>query len=553
MKIKNQYKILSAACVLLLGMLGCKKELNDFSFDPSRNFMPGNIRITAGETNVMLEWNVALFTEGKPQSYTVQVAQDSLFVSGDIITLRTDRPGITITDSVLQIRTRYFARVRTDSTATSAASFWVTSNSFQIRGEQIFAVLIDSEVTDSSAILRWRPTPNLTRIVLTPAGGAPVTINLTADDVANQFKMVTGLTQLTAHTAEIFAGNVSKGTITFTTKEKSEFTIIITPADNLVQVVANAPAGSVIGLRAGVYNCVNELGEFTSLNIAEKTITIASFTNDPSTVQVNYREITLRGNGAGIITRGITWDGLAAGNNSLYYINLVGLNNDAEPATFTDILVENCVVTNMANSFFRGNRAANNAHKINSIKVNNCIVGDNRMINAWTFFTMDRLEFRLLELTNSTFYKIGRGLILYGTNFTVPFTPRMVIDRCTFSGLGRDVRNHIFIDNNANTADIEVSNCIIANAPMTGQNTGTSMMRIGAGNAVMNNTNLFNLTNGAATPAALTLPTALVQRANISENPGWTADANTFTLPANSPLRTASSNGGPIGDPRWAR
>jgi hypothetical protein len=33
---------------------------------------------------------------------------------------------------------------------------------------------------------------------------------------------------------------------------------------------------------------------------------------------------------------------------------------------------------------------------------------------------------------------------------------------------------------------------------------------------------------------------------------GWTNATTDFTLPAASPLKTASTTNGPIGDPRWA-
>jgi len=62
--------------------------------------------------------------------------------------------------------------------------------------------------------------------------------------------------------------------------------------------------------------------------------------------------------------------------------------------------------------------------------------------------------------------------------------------------------------------------------------------------------NTFNFTNGTGT--TLTLPTTNTSQAgNQTIALGWVVTTTDFTLPANSPLRTASAASAPIGDPRW--
>jgi hypothetical protein len=68
----------------------------------------------------------------------------------------------------------------------------------------------------------------------------------------------------------------------------------------------------------------------------------------------------------------------------------------------------------------------------------------------------------------------------------------------------------------------------------------------------MSFSNYFNLSDGAATPTDLSWPALLTQQNVSMENLGWNNDTDDFTLPGASPLRTAGSSGGPIGDPRWA-
>jgi hypothetical protein len=545
--------------VIILGLFawvifaGCEKEMKDYTFIPERQFTPGDITIRAGEIDAVLTWNASLFASPSTD-YTVQISTDSNFATTPLATFIVPRPTATITDSVLGIKIDYYARVKANATPESAESFWIKSAKFQITGEQIFLPVLDVDVADKFALLKWRPSDGLTKITLTTGAGVTTEVPLTAADVAANQKLVTDLTPLTQYTARIFRGTLQKGQVIFTTKELNIFTVKLNPGDDLIAAVAAASSGDVIGLQPGTYDIKNALGEYANLRIEQKTITIASVSKNPNDTRVNYREITLAGNGAGVILRDLTFDGLAAGANSLYFLNFVGLTSDAEAATFTNVEVNNCRVGNFGNCFLRANRAGNNAHKIDAIKVLNSLAYDNRMLNAYTYFTLDKLEFKRLELINSTFYNIGRGFILWSTNITVPAAPVIVIDQCTINSFGRDARNNFFIDCNANLVDVAISNSIIANSPMAGQTTGTSLYRAnGAVSSVMNNSNYFALTNGATPPVSLMFPASITQSNITTIDLGWTPATTNFSLPAGSPLRTASTTGGPIGDLRWAQ
>jgi hypothetical protein len=544
--------------VIILGLFawviiaGCEKEMKDYTFIPERQFTPGDIAIRAGEIDAVLTWNASLFAT-PATDYTVQVSADSNFAGTPLASIIVSRPTVTVTDSILEIKKDYYARIKANSTAASAESFWVKSAKFQITGEQIFLPVQDAEVGDKFVTLRWRSTTGLTKITLTPVVGAAIEVPLTAADVAANFKLVTGLTPLTQYEAKVFRGNTQKGLITFTTKELNIFTVKLKPGDDIIAAVSAAVSGDVIGLEPGTHDIKNALGEYANLRIEQKSITIASVSKNPDDTRVNFREITIAGSGAGVILRDLTFDGLAAGSSSLYFLNFVGLASDNAPADFTNVEVNNCRVGNFGNCLLRANRASNNAHKIDAIKVLNSIVYDNRTLNAYTYFTLDKLEFKRLELKNSTFYNIGRGFILWSTNITVPAAPVILIDQCTINSFGRDARNNFFIDCNANQVDFTVSNSIIANSPMAGQTTGTSLVRASAAvSAVMNNCNYFGLTNGAAPPVSLEFPAFISQSSMTTIDLGWTPATTNFTLPAGSPLRTASATGGPIGDIRWA-
>lgn len=543
MKTVTMNKLLIFSFLSAIVFFACQKKEFDPNFTLPRQFKPGDIRITAGETQATLRWNPSLFTAGKGVTYTVQVGKDSLFTT-DVITKTTDTTMIVFTDNDLAIKQTYFARVKANAFEGTAESGWVVSDSFRISGEQIFLNVLDAELTDSSVVLRWRPSAGLTKIVLTPTAGSPREIALTAGDTTEHMKQVTGLTQLTNYTATIWKGNTLKGTVSFMTKEKSIFTKVLSPGDDLVAAVAAAANGEVIGLNPGLYDVSS-----SNLVISEKTITIQSVSGDATNTKVNFKEVTLKGNGAGVTLRGIEFDGTTAGAD--YFINLTGLNSDSEAATFTNIFVDNSIVHNTDNAFLRGNRASAGNHKIDSIVVNNTIAYNNGN-GSYHYFMIDKLEFKYLAITNSTMYNIARALISWATNMTVPAPPVILIDHSTINNWGFGGRNYILLDANANQVDFTVQNSVLANTPKPGESVGTTLMRASSESTVVfRNNNYFKL-NGGTDLTPLSFPSYMQLSNNLEVDLGWTATTTDFTLPSGSPLRAAGTSGGPIGDPRWA-
>ncbi|AFL85052.1 hypothetical protein Belba_2497 [Belliella baltica DSM 15883] len=201
----------------------------------------------------------------------------------------------------------------------------------------------------------------------------------------------------------------------------------------------------------------------------------------------------------------------------------------------------------------RANRAANNAHKMNLIKVSSSILR-NHSVENYHIFHLDKLEFREIEITNSTFSSIGsRGFIGWATNLTMPFTPKVTIDRISLNGFGSRNRNDNLLDANNNLIEFTMTNSIVTNMPYEDQTVGGRLVRANSDSQIiLSNMNMFNLTTGGAEPVDATLQT-YVQTSNILNiDLGWNSRTTDLTLPADSPLRSASTTSGPIGDPRWA-
>ncbi len=550
LNIVNKFFLLGVVLTMLAG--ACKLNEKD-DLEPMRLFSPGDIASSSGETDVKLSWRPSLFvTPEQGVQYLVQIAKDTEFTTLEH-SVTTAKPEVVITDEHLAVRQNYYARVRAVGDVEALNSKWVISNSFSIRGEQIFVPVLATEIQATSVTLRWKTTAGVSKLILKAAGSTDgLEIALTSEDNnadANNrrgFKVVEGLQPNTTYNAEIFSGNISKGTTTFITKEVSKFSTTVSTSEQLIDAIASAPNNSIIGLEAGVYTLT------TNTIILQKTLTLESLSGTPNDTKVEFKEFTLKGTGAGLILKGIEFIG-SEERNSLYFINLVGLDSDAQDATFTNILVDNCIIRNTINSVIRGNRGAANGHKIEDVIFTNTMVLDNKG-SGWTTFTIDKLEFKKFELLNSTFHNLGRAFISFGTAMTITSNPKITIKGCTIHNFGNEGRNQILFDANANPVDLVIQNNIIANTPQPGGSVGASLFRASAANTTITFThnNLFNVTNGANPAVALTTPSNANPANNRDINLGWSATTRDFRLPAGSELRTAGTGGVPMGDPRWA-
>src|SRR5215217_5449325 len=126
----NFFRIVFLPAVLLVFLGSCKKT-KDQELNLPRQFKPGDIKVTAGETQAKLAWPASLFTVADAP-YTVEVSTDTLFQSAPHLTKVTNTPALTLTENDIAIEVKYFARVKANAVNTTAESGWVRSNSFRI-------------------------------------------------------------------------------------------------------------------------------------------------------------------------------------------------------------------------------------------------------------------------------------------------------------------------------------------------------------------------------------------------------------------------------------
>ncbi|MFT4095460.1 MAG: DUF5123 domain-containing protein [Niabella sp.] len=532
-----------AACIIVF--VSCKKK--EDSLAAMRQFMPsGDISIKTSETYAILDWDVAINADSNSTSYTVILSQDSLFTDGAEFTYTTDSSRIWLYDTAIGVRKTYYARIKTNGATSDLDSKWVYSEGFKITGVQIFSAIREVELMATQVTLRWTPTEGVEKITLTTAAGVSTDYDLTETEISTGVKVILDLTSSTKYEAEIFAGTVSKGYLSFTTPALEAVTISLSPGADLVTVLDTCSDGAVIGLAPGTYS----EGITSNYVIKSKTVTIKSTSGSPDDTKVYFKEFDIKGTGAGITLNGIDFQGVST-TSALYFLNLVGLNSDAEAATFTNITVYNCYVHDYGNCLLRGNRGTSAGyHVIGTIQFRNCIAYNNALTNYYTEFTLDKLTFTKLYISNSTFYMMGQNLISCATTLSVSTLPVISVDGCTFNNFGANSK-YALLDANANPVTASFTNSIFANTPRSGTVQSAALRASGTGTTVtFAYNNYFNLQNGSS--ANLTFPSTVTMSSNWTTDLGWTATTTDFTLPEGSVFRSAGSTGGAIGDPRWA-
>lgn len=541
---KNALNAALLAVMLLGGMFaGCRKD--DDMQGPTRQFMvSGEIGIRPGATSAVLSWREAVNSDTAVSSYTVEISQDSTFASAEKFSYRVPSATLTVYDTQLLVRVPYFARVKTNGISAEYDSKWVRSSRFSLTGEQIFSIVRDNELKHNSVVLRWNDSlrSNLVKVILTPAGGAPTEYPLSPNEVDSSFKQIDGLMPSTEYHAQIFSDTKEKGYIDFTTKELPVYAYTIDPSMDISLVLDTCSSGIIIGLDTGTYTALN------NCNLKGKTVTLMSVSGNPDDTKIIFKEFKLMGSGAGLTLKDISLDG---GGTALYVFNFGGLNADGDAASFANLTVENCRIFNYGNCLLRANRGTNAGdHKIGSITFNNCIIYNNLLTNLYTEFTLDKLTFQNLTVRNSTWYNVGRALVTAGTALPAGTTPpEILFDHNTINHLGTG-GTRLLLDANANPVKATFTNNIIANSPRTGTLNNDLIRATGTGTTVVfSYNNYFKLANGSS--GSLVIPTYATQTGNLTVDLGWTNTTSTFTLPASSPVRTGSSSGGPMGDPRW--
>lgn len=532
-----QYKgLLLAAIVAVIAVSSCKKDY-DPDFELSRPFTPSGFQITENETDVKVAWAPSLFSQGKDMVYTIEVSKNAAFTGTIDYTKVVDTTFVTITNTELVIRQPYYARVKAKVAGSDAESGWVVSSSFRIRGEQFFEPILQSDVTDIGVRLKWRPTPGLTKITLTPDGGSTVDYVLTPGDLTALQKIITGLQPGKMYTAEIFAGTLSKGLSTFTTRPSLGTGIIdlrgITGVPSiLTDTLPDIASGSIVVLKKGeTYNVSSTF----DLSKSVKIMAGYDFSTAPAVIFMNSNfNIVANSNIDSIVFSDVTLKSDSYSGKYVFNIN--------RACTIGKIKFDGCRA-----EIFRGVTRLQAA----TISVTDFIVENSIMdsLSNYGVLTVDATTCKVSNITfrNSTIYKAER-ILVSRQNST-----KVIMENCTFNEAPSG-DNYLIHYNTSGTDQvtngITIANCIMGVGKPNA--TGSRAVRGIRANASVTVTNTYNTSDYTLVAPNPPAPPDPYPISNLI--PYGAPSTTLFQAPADGNFKIVDNNfpgRSTAGDPRW--
>lgn len=456
------YNSLLALLAVLTLTVSCKDEKEELNL--SRTFRPSAFNIDAGEREAVIAWNPSLFAEPESVSYRIEISEDP-YHTKNIFAADTSVNSITLSYPFLTIRKPYYARVKALASDPAKDSEWSMSEAFAISGDQfLYLEPNDAEVLDTRVILRWLDRPGLTKITVTPENNTPFDIELTEADHDTLMILLRDLTPVTNYMAELFAGEETKGLVTFTTKAAITGDNVIDLREvegggtMLTDTLNGIPSGSIVILKRG------EIYEINTYDFDRSVKIVSGLDFAPE-----YAKIYLTGNFN--ILAGLSIDSLVFQDVNFEGEDFNGdyVFNFSREGTIGKISYENCRVHRVRG--FNRAQTGGAGTIINSLVVNNCVIDSVREYGVATASSASSIT--NITITNSTIFK-ARKLI----DHRVPGANSLLIENCTLNempGTGGGGATYVI---DFNTADIAT--------PVTIRNVilGTTWPEVGGTQAV---------------------------------------------------------------------
>ncbi|WP_373056656.1 DUF5123 domain-containing protein [Zunongwangia sp. H14] len=448
MKVKYIFKSLLTAILFMAIITGCDYDTELIEELPvEREFAPVNLRsFVRNQVNVELNWTV----DENVNSYIVEFSKDSTSFDNIVKTVEVNPEELPVLVP-LESNTFYAIRVKAISARGIDDSSWATTTA-QTLTEQIFTEGEDDDIKAREAILRWVPDSEVTTISLSPGD---LVYTITPEDKANGMATITGLTPDTDYIATLLNGSQIRGIKDFSTGIDIGDGKLVTPEDDLLQMIADASTGDILVLEPGDYTA--QTGTIT----LDKSLTIRGLRSfDKPLLKLSF-ELVSGAEDVEFIDLDIQGEGL--GSNSLNtFLEYTGAGN------YNSLLISSCNIHNYSRSFVAGSTTD---AILQTLTVENSIIFD--------FFTDggDFIDFRDSDVLNinlltSTFYNCApaRDFIRMdasGTSNGSGVTANILIDSCTLYAVSDDDGRRIlyirFVSN-----DVTVRNTIIAETESEG-------------------------------------------------------------------------------------
>ncbi|MFT3845994.1 MAG: DUF5123 domain-containing protein [Lacibacter sp.] len=521
-------KLLYISVILLAAVAACNKD-KDLGEAP-RLFRPVIKEALVSEGN----WIKASWQPVKgATSYTAQISTDTFKTLVASVTLDTN----VVLFQNLKWEKLYQVQVKAIAADTSHNSGIASLGSIKTaRFPTILNIPKSSEIADNAVKVSWTTSGAAVtgiKILLATDSSVVKDVTLSATDVTNAYRVVSGLTGSTGYIIYLYSGTTVRGWADFITAASLTGSIIdlreITGVPSvLIDTIPDVPSGSIILLKRGeTYNVTTSLSLNKSLTFMPGT-DLMNPANPVIYMPSNFN--VLSGSTIdSIVFTGVTLRGSDYASKYIFNINTA--------CTIGKLKFENCWA-----EIFRGIvRTQSQPAIINNFEINNCVMDS---IAGYGVLTVDVATSKadVIKITNSTFYKAEK-IITSKNNST-----SLLIENCTFNEAPTGSGSAYYIDYSTSPTNVvangvTVNNCIFGIGKIT---TGGLLtvrdIRVGAA-TVINTANLYRTSDhvslGNDFPTFTTYPKTAAQ---LWQNPA----AGDFKIIDNTfPGRTN------CGDPRW--
>ncbi len=327
----------------------------------------------------------------------------------------------------------------------------------------------------------------------------------------------------------------------------------VLPGDGtLSAAIAAAADGEILELVPG--GLYTESTAYNLGTLVEKGITIQVEGESPEYAKIqilkapdaeNSTIFFELGDGSSITLRNLEFDGLLNDIPTAYSVINFDMGEFPASTIVGTIRIENCYIHDLTDHVIK----AGNSDMAGYVLVDSTFLDNVVIYNTETSVYYKYAGSNFISITNSTFHVLdGYGLRIAGPGYTLmdDHTPTAIIDRTTWYDIGfTDMREIILLERGPNLNPWTVTNSIFVKH--NAKEKITINIKDTTGDSLATITNICLWDHGD-----------LVWRDHLVEDtifvdPQFTdPDNGDFTLPEGSPLLTFASDGGAIGDPRWA-
>lgn len=513
MKTIYKFKSLFLAVLVIFTISSCNKHEDLIEeLDIDREFAPIGLKaMIRNQIAVELNWT----KDDAVENYVVEISDQQEFST------ITETAQVMASQLPIQItllgETLYYIRVKAISSRGLQDSKWATATAATLT-EQLFLPNQPGDIRATEIVLRWAPNNDVSQIVITPGDMTHV---ITPQEKADGIATITGLTGETNYTATLFNDTLIRGISPFTTGIDIGDGVLVTPEDDLLQMIADANPGDVLVLDAGDYTAqsgvvsIDKPITIRGLRSYDKPLLKVTFSLVDGATDVSLIDLDLTGDVVSDITNVI--DFAAAGN-------------------YDSLLISGCHIHDYDKSLIKGQTAS---AIVQSVIIENSII-TNILTNSSDFIDFRKSNVLNLTLRTSTFnncapkrdfLRIDADGDLNGTGQTLS----VLLDSCTIYSVSNTTKRILYVRFDANK--ITVNKTLFAETTAIYSNQSSTDP-----NTSFVSNNYFNAPGLADTSQRLFDESGT----DMSLDPGF---ANTATGDFTISNQTLIDEN--IGDPRW--